>query len=163
MHAAPAVSARPAHKAEAVLTLNKKSYYAIEAVLYIAYNAKLEPVAGNQVAEAQNLPTRYLEPMMQKLVRAGILRGVRGPQGGYMLGRERRQITLADICTVIAKENNTPATATALGSKVLHSATQHVLAAFYETLNAITLAQLCEQAEKENIAPRLTPTNNFVI
>lgn len=163
MHAAQAVLARPAHKAEAVLTLNKKSYYAIEAVLYIAYNAKLEPVAGNHVAQAQNLPTRYLEPMMQKLVRAGILRGVRGPQGGYMLGRERRQITLADICSVIAKENNTPATATALGSKVLHSATQQVLAAFHETLNAITLAQLCEQAEKENIAPRLALANNFII
>lgn len=146
-----------------MLSLNKKSYYAIEAVLYIAYNAKLEPVAGNQIAEAQNLPTRYLEPLMQKLVRAGILRGVRGPQGGYMLGRERRQITLADICAVINKKQATPATATPLGTQVLSITAQQLLETYHNALQTITLAQLCEQAEKLSIAPRLTPTNNFVI
>ena len=59
-----------------MLTPSKKIYYAIEAVLFIAYNAKATPISGTQVAEAQGLPTRYLEPIMQRLVRAGILVGM---------------------------------------------------------------------------------------
>lgn len=146
-----------------MLTLNKKSYYAVEAVLYIAYNAKAAPVAGNAVAEAQNLPTRYLEPMMQKLVRVGILRGVRGPQGGYMLGRERRNITLADICNVIAKENALPTTNSRLGKTVIATTTRHLLDTWQHALANVTIAELCEQAEKANVASSITTPNNFTI
>ncbi len=160
---APVVLARPAHGASTVLTLNKKTYYAIEAVLYIAYNAKAEPVAGNAVAEAQNLPTRYLEPMMQKLVRAGILRGVRGPQGGYMLGRERRNITLRDICTVIAKDTALPITASKLGKAVIAPTTRRLLDTWYDALGGVTIAQMCEQGEKAIIKPDIATPNNFTI
>ena len=146
-----------------MLTLSKKTYYALEAVLYIAYNAKVEPIAGNIVAEAQNLPTRYLEPMMQKLVRAGILRGVRGPLGGYMLGRERRTITLADICNVIAQESPLPTTNTNLGKAVIATTTRRLLDAWQSTLGTVTIAQLCEQAETLGVAPTTPTPNNFTI
>src|SRR5262245_16585376 len=43
------------------------------------------------------LPPRHLEPLLQALVRDGILRGIRGPHGGYELGRERNRITADDI------------------------------------------------------------------
>lgn len=146
-----------------MLVLSKKIYYAIEAVLYIAYNAKAEPVAGNIVAEAQSLPTRYLEPMMQKLVRAGILRGVRGPQGGYVLGRERRNITLADICDVIAKDAEMPKTNTKLGKTVLLPATRGLMNDWHNALATTSIAQLCERAEKANVATAAPITNDFTI
>ena len=91
-----------------MLLPSKKLFYAVEAVLFIAYNAKTGPISGRDIAEKQSLPPRYLEPMMQKLVHAGILRGVRGPQGGYVLGRERRRITLADICAALAEDASLP-------------------------------------------------------
>ncbi len=83
-------------KAQGALMLvpSKKLFYAVEAVLFIAYNGKTGPIAGSEVAAQQGLPARYLEPLMQKLVKAGILKGVRGPQGGYILGRERRRISV---------------------------------------------------------------------
>lgn len=146
-----------------MLVLSKKIYYALEAVLYIAYNAKTEPLAGNAVAEAQNLPTRYLEPMMQKLVRAGILRGVRGPAGGYMLGRERRNITLADICAVIGNEAALPASGTRLGKAVLAPASKRLIKTMNAELAAITLAQLCDGAEQARVSPSHTLTNDFII
>ncbi len=43
------------------------------------------------------LPPRHLEPVLQALVRDGILKGIRGPHGGYELARERKKITAEDI------------------------------------------------------------------
>ena len=85
--------------------LPKKLYYAVEAVLYIAYNAGNGPISSRDIAEKQGLPPRYLEQLMQRLVHGGVLRGVRGPHGGYMLARERRRITVGDICAVLKEED----------------------------------------------------------
>jgi DNA-binding IscR family transcriptional regulator len=43
------------------------------------------------------LPPRHLEPVLQALVRYGILKGIRGPRGGYELARDRRRVTANDI------------------------------------------------------------------
>ncbi len=145
-----------------MLTPNKKIFYAIEAVLYIAYNAKTHPVAGTAVSAAQNLPTRYLEPIMQKLVRAGILRGVRGPAGGYVLGRERRRITLADICEVIGIPA-LPSPATPLGKKILHPAASELSKAWSAQLASLTIADLCERAASANITPDTQTPTDFTI
>ena len=48
-------------------------------------------------AARHHLPPRLLEPVLQALVRQGILRGTRGPRGGYELARDRRRITADDI------------------------------------------------------------------
>jgi Rrf2 family protein len=146
-----------------MLTPNKKIFYAIEAVLYIAYNAKTGPIAGNHVAEAQNLPTRYLEPIMQKLVRSGILRGVRGPAGGYVLGRERRRITLADICDCIGATTSLPSPTTTLGKKILRPLSGQLMEQWRILLADMNIATLCERAEKANIASTENISNDFII
>lgn len=143
-----------------MLTPSKKITYALEAVLYIAYNAKAVPVSGQQLAKAQALPARYLEAMMQKLVRAGILKGVRGPTGGYMLARERRRISLADICSVVSEKNALPACHTALGAKVLHSRAETLMTHWHEALGSVTLADLCDRASALKIpVDSATPTD----
>lgn len=146
-----------------MLTPNKKIFYAIEAVLYIAYNAKAVPISGSVVAEAQGLPTRYLEPMMQKLVRAGILRGVRGPSGGYQLGRERRRITLADICDVITDGAGFPTPSTALGKKILGPAAQELRGQWETDLARSSIADLCERASAANIPTHTANPTDFTI
>src|SRR5207237_9610247 len=77
--------------------LPRKGMFAITAVIDIALNARGRPVAAKALAERQRLPARYLEPVLQTLVREGILKGVRGPRGGYELARERRSISADDI------------------------------------------------------------------
>ncbi|MBF0179878.1 MAG: Rrf2 family transcriptional regulator [Magnetococcales bacterium] len=84
-----------------MLKFSKKLLYAIEAVTDIAYNASGEPVQIRDVTARQGVPQRYLEQVMQRLVRAGILRGVRGPRGGYLLGREKAGISVGDIARVV--------------------------------------------------------------
>ena len=81
--------------------LSRKTLFAIEAVLDITYHASANPVQSREITRRQGIPRRYLEQVLQNLVRTGVLTGVRGPRGGYRLARERRRITLADIVQVI--------------------------------------------------------------
>ncbi|MBF0370084.1 MAG: Rrf2 family transcriptional regulator [Magnetococcales bacterium] len=84
-----------------MLKFSKKLLYAIEAVVDIAYNSGGEPVQFREVTSRQGVPQRYLEQVMQRLVKAGILKGIRGPRGGYLLGRERSKISVGDIARVV--------------------------------------------------------------
>ncbi len=77
--------------------LPRKGILAIAAVIDIALNARGRPVAAKALASRHSLPPRHLEPVLQALVRHGILKGIRGPRGGYELARERRRITADDI------------------------------------------------------------------
>jgi Rrf2 family transcriptional regulator, iron-sulfur cluster assembly transcription factor len=77
--------------------LSHKGLLAITAVVDVALHAQGGPVSAKALAARNTLPPRHLEPILQALVRAGILKGIRGPRGGYELGRERRRITAEDI------------------------------------------------------------------
>ncbi|ABK45904.1 transcriptional regulator, BadM/Rrf2 family [Magnetococcus marinus MC-1] len=83
-----------------MLKFSKKLLYAIEAVVDIAYNSGGEPVQIREVTSRQGVPQRYLEQVMQRLVKAGILKGIRGPKGGYLLAKERSKISVGDIARV---------------------------------------------------------------
>ena len=146
-----------------MLVASKKLFYAIEAVLFIAYNAKAGPISGRDLAEQQKLPARYLEPMMQRLVRAGVLRGVRGPQGGYVLGRERRRITLGDICAAVGASTALPEKSTPLGEQVLRPQAMALEAAWKESLSSLTIAHLCDRAAQQRIAHAYHPVHDFAI
>src|SRR5260370_35085549 len=73
-----------------MIRLTKKLLFAIEAVLDIAYNGGQVPVRSAEITAREGIPRRYLEPVLQELVRHKILLGIRGPSGGYRLAPERR-------------------------------------------------------------------------
>jgi Rrf2 family protein len=101
--------------------LSKKTIFAIEAVLDVAMNAGEQPVRSGDITRRQNIPKRYLEQVLQHLVREGILAGKRGPRGGYMLGRERRRISLGDIIRVVRQlEAETEPLDESVGSPLAH-------------------------------------------
>jgi Rrf2 family protein len=84
-----------------MLRVSKKVTLAVEAVVDVAAHAGVAPVQSTEIAERLGLPKRYLEQVMQQLVRAGLLKGVRGPRGGYRLGREARRISVGDVFKVV--------------------------------------------------------------
>src|SRR5580692_6631840 len=86
--------------AREMIRLSRKTLLALEAVIDIAYNARPEPVQAKEITSRQGVPQRYLEQVMQQLVKAGVLKGVRGPRGGYRLARERRRISVGDVVRV---------------------------------------------------------------
>ena len=77
--------------------LSRKGLLAIAAVIDVALHGRGRPVSAKALAARHALPARHLEPVLQALVRVGILKGIRGPRGGYELARERRRITADDI------------------------------------------------------------------
>ena len=77
--------------------VSRKGILAIAAVIDVAIHARGRPVSAKALAARHKLPPRHLEPVLQALVRDGILKGVRGPHGGYELAREHKRITAEDI------------------------------------------------------------------
>jgi Rrf2 family protein len=67
----------------------------------LAYNGESTPVQVRVIGERQRIPPRYLEQIFQRLRRADLVRGKRGPGGGYVLAREPRAITLRDIVEAV--------------------------------------------------------------
>jgi Rrf2 family protein len=77
--------------------LSREGILAIAAVIDVAIQAVTQPVSAKALAARHKLPPRHFEPVLQALVRDGILKGIRGPRGGYELGREQRRISAEDI------------------------------------------------------------------
>lgn len=132
--------------------LSDKSLLAIAAVVDVALYARGTPVAAKALAARHELPPRHLEPVLQSLVHAGVLKGVRGPRGGYELARERRRITVAEIVRVVEAEagdalDNLPA----IVREVIQPAVGEAEQAFEAALDGVTVEDLCRSsAQKED-------------
>ena len=139
-----------------MLRLSKKLLFAIEAVLDIAYNAGDLPVQSGEITRRQGIPRRYLEQVLQQLVRAGVLSGVRGPRGGYRLARERRRITLGEIVRVVqaieGADNPLESEAGAeLGRRVVRPLWLELQDEVMGRLDGITIDELCSRAHRAGI------------
>ncbi len=77
--------------------LPRKGVLAVAAVIDVAMQEHGQPISAKTLAARHGLPPRHLEPVLQALVRCGILSGIRGPRGGYELARDRRRVTANDI------------------------------------------------------------------
>jgi Rrf2 family protein len=82
---------------------------AVTVMLDVAFHGgRAATVSAADIAERLGLARRGMEPLLQALSRAGLLESVRGPRGGYRIGRPRRDIRLADIVTVALAEEAEP-------------------------------------------------------
>jgi Rrf2 family transcriptional regulator, iron-sulfur cluster assembly transcription factor len=151
-----------------MIRLSKKSLLALEAVVDIAYHARPEPVQSKEITERQGIPQRYLEQVMQQLVRAGILRGVRGPRGGYRLARERRRITAGEIVRVVGEleqkeEEGLNGAGSELGLKIVRPLLSEIEEQVMQRLDQITIEELCREAEQRGIASAKRDRLDFTI
>jgi len=83
------------------MRLSTKSRYAVTAMLDLTLNGSRGPVTLADISENQSISLSYLEQLFAALRSKGLVRGVRGPGGGYYLGKDASTITVADvICAV---------------------------------------------------------------
>ena len=130
--------------------VSRKGILAIAAVIDVAIHARTRPVSAKALAERHKLPPRHLEPVLQALVRDGILRGVRGPHGGYELAREHRRISAEDILRAAsavedAEDPHLPNSALAVG--VVRPALAEAERSFSAALARISVEALAKRAE----------------
>ena len=83
------------------MRLTTKGRYAVTALLDIALHRTGGPVSVMDIAERQDISAAYLEQLFSKLKRAGLLVSVRGPGGGYRLGRDLAQISVSEIIAAV--------------------------------------------------------------
>lgn len=137
-----------------MLRLSRKNVLALEAVLDVAYNARPHPVQAKDITERQGIPHRYLEQVLQQLVRRNILKGVRGPRGGYTLARERRRVTLGDVLRVVSHlddEDDDTVSKADLGERIILPIWNEVQEEILARMDKITMEDLCRQAQAEGI------------
>lgn len=139
-----------------MLRLPRKALYALEAVVDVAFNARPDPVQAKEITRRQGIPPRYLEQVMQQLVHAGVLKGVRGPRGGYVLARERRRISVADILQAIQGLDREGMeeigeSQSDLGLRIVRPLWAEIEADLLDRLSAISLEELCRRAQATGV------------
>jgi Rrf2 family iron-sulfur cluster assembly transcriptional regulator len=130
--------------------LPRRGLYAIAAVIDVALHGRDSPVSARMIAARHGLPPRHLEPVLQALVHDGILRGLRGPRGGYELGRERRRITVDDILRAVANagpDGDVEPEGSPVVVTVVLPAVAEAERAFAATLAKVNVEELARRAE----------------
>ncbi len=83
------------------MKLSTKGRYAVMAMTDLAMSGADRPVPLGDIASRQEISLSYLEQLFAKLRRAGIVKSVRGPGGGYRLARETAETRIADIMLAV--------------------------------------------------------------
>ena len=79
------------------MKLSTKGKYGVRAVFEIARNFGKGPISIKEISERQGISLSYLEQILHKLGKAGLIESVRGPAGGYLLAQDPSQLTIGDI------------------------------------------------------------------
>ncbi|MFZ9173423.1 MAG: RrF2 family transcriptional regulator [Vulcanococcus sp.] len=136
------------------MLFSAKTTYALLALIELAdVQASGEKLQVAQIANRQDIPERYLEQMMGSLRKAGLLRSVRGPKGGYQLARPAAAISLAEVVALLEPTNaashrrqSTPE------QQVLQQVSQALQQQHEQQLLAISLATLLRQRNELQLA-----------
>jgi Rrf2 family transcriptional regulator, iron-sulfur cluster assembly transcription factor len=134
--------------------LSRKGVLAIAAVIDVALHAQGRPISAKTLAARHGLPPRHLESVLQALVRDGILKGIRGPRGGYELARERRRVTANDILRAAGTVDDAEehSAASELMTRVVLPALSSAEQEFGIALARINLEDMARRAE--NLTPQ---------
>lgn len=80
-----------------MLRLSTKGQYGVRAMYEIARAVGKQPVTIKKISEEQHVSVAYLEQILNRLRKAGIIKSVRGPGGGYVLANEPGKISIGSI------------------------------------------------------------------
>lgn len=90
------------------MKLSTKARYAITAMMDLALHEQTRPVTLADISQNQGISLSYLEQLFARLRSYGLVRGVRGPGGGYRLAKSSTEISIAEIVGAINDKNNMP-------------------------------------------------------
>ena len=131
------------------MKLSTKGRYAVMAIVDLARQASNKPIALAEIAERQEISLSYLEQLFAKLRRAGLVKSVRGPGGGYLLARPPAETAIADIMMAVNEPARKPRPVAARPGAGAGSVTEYLWEEvdnrIYLFLNSVTLADVCEK------------------
>lgn len=83
------------------MKISTKGRYGLRAMVDLAINSELEHVTLKSIAERQNISEGYLEQVFSALKKSGLVKSVKGAQGGYSIGIKADELTVGDILRVL--------------------------------------------------------------
>ncbi|PJA77965.1 MAG: hypothetical protein CO149_06630 [Nitrospirae bacterium CG_4_9_14_3_um_filter_51_5] len=132
-----------------------KVTYGIMATIELARQDRSIPLQAKVIAKRQGIPSRFIEQILQRLKQAGIVRSLRGAQGGYTLAQHPSQISLADLVNTMNGSTTEPllqnwpanghSESRHLPNALLSSIWQQVQEAEQTVLRVISVQKLVEQ------------------
>lgn len=141
------------------MRLTTKGRYAVTAMLDLAFHSQTNPVTLTDIAARQTISLSYLEQLFARLRRANMVKGVRGPGGGYTLSRSAEEINIADIIAAVDE----PLDATKCGGEgncqndkacLTHDLWMGLSEQIKDYLKGITLANLIDKHQIQETAKR---------
>ena len=141
------------------MRLTTKGRYAVTAMLDLAIHHGQGPITLADIAERQGISLSYLEQLFARLRKRTLVASVRGPGGGYSLGRDASQIFVAEVITAVDESVDTTRCGGAhncqnnqrcLTHDLWHDLSQRI----YEYLNHISLRDLVDRTAVQEVARR---------
>lgn len=83
------------------MKLSTKGRYGVKAMVDLAINYGKEPISIKSISERQNISEYYLEQLFSPLRKEGIIKSTRGAQGGYILTKDPKEISIYQIITIL--------------------------------------------------------------
>lgn len=141
------------------MKLSTKGRYAVTAMIDLAINAKSGPVTLADISVCQDISLSYLEQLMSMLRKQRLVKGMRGPGGGYILAKPADQITIADIITAVDEKVDVTRCAGQQdcqgGARCLtHELWDELSKQLYAFLNTITLAKYLDRSDVQDIVSK---------
>ncbi|MBO8169747.1 MAG: Rrf2 family transcriptional regulator [Thermoanaerobacteraceae bacterium] len=139
------------------MKLSTKGEYGLRAMFDLAQRYGTGPVSLKSIAARQEISEHYLEQLIAVLRKAGLVKSVRGAQGGYMLAREPEEIKVGEIIRALegpiapmeCVSEEDPEECHRSESCITRKIWRRVRDSISEVLDAITLQDMCDEAEKE--------------
>ena len=139
------------------MRLTTKGRYAVTAMLDLSINASKGPVTLSDISKRQDISLSYLEQLFSKLRKQDLVSSVRGPGGGYLLGRKDSDIDIAQIIDAVSESLDTTkcqGKGDCQGGEtcLTHYLWEDLSAQIHKFLSNISLADLVSKREIERIA-----------
>ncbi|GMW03845.1 MAG: hypothetical protein AMXMBFR84_49790 [Candidatus Hydrogenedentota bacterium] len=134
------------------MNISSRCEYACRAMVELsAHEQNVQPLPATIIAERRAIPEKYLVHILLQLKRAGLVRSVRGAQGGYFLARAADQITLFDVVRAIDGAVLDPLPVEDAESTVLAPAWREVATGVEKVLTEYTFRDLLERSAKAHM------------
>ncbi len=86
------------------MKLSTRSLYGMRALVELALTSSQRPASATHIAKRQSLSIAYLEQLLHRLRKGGLLTSIRGPRGGYVLARAPHQISMVEVVRILDGE-----------------------------------------------------------
>ncbi len=141
------------------MRLSTRGHYGLKAMFDLALNYGEHPIPLKSIAERQGISDNYLEQLISVLRKAGLVKSVRGAQGGYILAREPEHINVGEIirslegpiAPVDCVSEVEPSECDQSDFCITRTVWARVRDSIAEVLDSISLADMCRDAEKVKV------------